>query len=287
MPDTAVYWVAKYRYEPNWGVRRHSHEFFQFFYAVDGSSLMSVADRDILLKPGTLVLIKPNVDHEIYKIMDQGHMTVHDIKFNILEERMKGKVMELPFLYEYPDEHILEKIVEMRREWKSKSPYNRELCAVLVQEILFLLLRQSSASPFKDLFSRRLEAENFSGITRQIIEYIETNYQNDFELTELADSLCYNKNYLCKVFKNNTSFTIKDYVSYMRVQKGADLICQTDLKLMEVSERVGFKDIHHFNRVFKKVTGYTPGEVRRQEEDGLYSDIQAHGRFYYRYFEKD
>ncbi len=159
-----VYWVAKYRYEPNWGVRRHSHEFFQFFYAVDGSSLMSVADTGYPSEAGMLVLIKPNVDHEIYKIMDQGHMSVHDIKFNILEERMKGKVMELPFLYEYPDEITWKKIVEMRREWKSKSPTNRELCAVLVQEILFLLLRQSSASPSRPV-QRRLEAENFSGIT--------------------------------------------------------------------------------------------------------------------------
>ncbi len=50
---------------------------------------------------------------------------------------------------------------------------------------------------------------------------------------------------------------------------------------------MGFKDIHQFNRVFKKTTGYTPGEVRRQEEDGLYSDIQAHGRFLLPYFEKD
>ncbi|NCA80788.1 MAG: AraC family transcriptional regulator, partial [Sphingobacteriia bacterium] len=103
----------------------------------------------------------------------------------------------------------------------------------------------------------------------------------------LSEYLSYNKNYLCKVFKNTTTFTIKDYVYYLRIQKAVELICQTDFKLIEVSERVGFKNIYHFNRVFKKITSYTPGEVRRQEKDGLYSDIQAHGQFYYRYFEKD
>lgn len=286
MSDVAIYWVAKYKYEKNWGVRRHNHEFFQFYYVVDGNSVMSIANRDIQIKTNMFILIKPSEDHEIYK-MKQGYLIYHDIKFNILDERLKSKVMELPTLYENPDERILEKIVEVRREWKSKCLYSKDMCAVLIQEILLLMLSQMNSNQFKDIFGRKLLAENFNGITRQIVEYIEMHYTDDFELAALADHLSYNKNYLCKVFKNTTAFTIKEYVNYLRIQKAVELICQTDLKLIEVSERVGFKNIYHFNRVFKNIAGYTPGEVRRQEKDGLYSDIQAHGQFHYRYFEKD
>lgn len=95
--------------------------------------------------------------------------------------------------------------------------------------------------------------------------------------------MSYNRNYLCNVFKNTTGYTIQNYLNTIRIQKAIDQIYHSHKPLMEISANVGFKDIHHFNRVYKAVTGQTPGFTRAQVREGIFSDLVEHGEFLYRY----
>ena len=55
-------------------------------------------------------------------------------------------------------------------------------------------------------------------------------------------------------------------------------------KISNICECTGFHDIHYFSKMFKRITGHTPGELRNRQEYDMYTDIVQHGTFVYRYY---
>lgn len=53
-----------------------------------------------------------------------------------------------------------------------------------------------------------------------------------------------------------------DYLNKVRIEKAKELLANTDLKVWEIAEKVGYKNPKHFARIFKDITGLTPNEYR-------------------------
>ena len=79
----------------------------------------------------------------------------------------------------------------------------------------------------------------------------------------MAQVLGYNKTYLCGAFKKNTHLTILDCLNTIRIRHAAELIVYSDHSLAQVADMCGFSSVSHFNRVFLKYVGVTPGQCRR------------------------
>ena len=75
-------------------------------------------------------------------------------------------------------------------------------------------------------------------------------------------------------------------MNYLRVCRAYELICYSSYSLNDISALSGFSSVHYFTSVFKKVTGKTPGEMRDLEKDAMYTAIQQHGKFSYRYYKE-
>lgn len=88
-----------------------------------------------------------------------------------------------------------------------------------------------------------------------IKKYIEDNYMNEINLDILAEELNFTPSYICRIFKNNTGIRITEYLNQVRIEKAKKLIKQTNLKVHEISEMVGFARVSYFCTTFKKVTG--------------------------------
>ena len=54
------------------------------------------------------------------------------------------------------------------------------------------------------------------------------------------------------------------YINYVRVQAATNLLKNTNLKNYEIAEKVGYQNVEHFSRIFKKLLGKTPGEYRNE-----------------------
>ena len=68
-------------------------------------------------------------------------------------------------------------------------------------------------------------------------------------------------------FKNDTGFTLIDYLNKYRIKKAMELLEHGENKIYEISENVGFSSSQYFSKVFKKYTGYTPIEYRKKISD--------------------
>ncbi|CQR47175.1 putative response regulatory protein [Paraliobacillus sp. PM-2] len=94
--------------------------------------------------------------------------------------------------------------------------------------------------------------------------YVKNHYQYKITLQTMAEELYLHQAYFSTIFKNETGENFIDYVNRVRVEEATKLIKNTDLKMKEVSNRVGFQSNSYFNKVFKKITGKSPLCLRKR-----------------------
>lgn len=94
--------------------------------------------------------------------------------------------------------------------------------------------------------------------TKQILDYIEMNYQNKISLDDIAEELKISVGYVAKVFKESTSYSVNDYLNRFRISKAIDLLKQNRYRLFEIAEQCGFSEYKYFHHVFKQYVKMSP-----------------------------
>lgn len=112
----------------------------------------------------------------------------------------------------------------------------------------------------QELYLRR----NHSAQVLRAIAYIHKHYAEDIKIRDIADSVGYSPNYLGSCFKKECGQTLVDYIHHYRITQAKRLLRATDEPLSVIVERVGFSDENYFGRIFKRMTGQSVGQFRRQ-----------------------
>ena len=285
MTNTYLFWIFMLDYSKGWGIRRHTHEYYQLYYISYGEGSLLLGNETLNLSEGMTIIIYPNQVHELFRVRE-GVLRMIDVKFYLQDPELIEEICKIPQCT-FMDRSLGELLITARDEWKSTRPFKQNLSNILLEQCLYSIIR-TQAQIHDTRFSFRqpeIRLKNLSSLARNIALYVQKNCFEELSLDQMAEELNYNKNYLCKVFKQSTGITIINYANYLRISKSLELICYTSEKLNDIAELCGFSDVHYFARIFKKMTGHTPGEMRNQNEYNMYTDILKHGKFRYRYYE--
>jgi two-component system response regulator YesN len=96
--------------------------------------------------------------------------------------------------------------------------------------------------------------------------FIHNNYHNkDLDINLICEHLNVSSSYFSKMFKNETKTTFIEYLTKLRMDKAKELLLNTDLKVYEISEKIGYEDPHYFSYNFKKKIGVKPTQYRKRE----------------------
>lgn len=97
--------------------------------------------------------------------------------------------------------------------------------------------------------------------------FIADNFSNpELSLKTVADYVGLNEKYFTTKFTQKTGSTFRDYLTRLRVEKAKNLLRITDLKVYEICESIGYHNVEHFNRMFKRLTGISPGAYRKENQ---------------------
>ncbi len=94
------------------------------------------------------------------------------------------------------------------------------------------------------------------------IGFIETNYYKKFSVSDIASEVGFERCYFSSFFKAQTGMSPHAYLSQVRVRRAATLISEEGCSVAEAAEMVGL-DIRNFARLFKKIMGKNPGEIKK------------------------
>ncbi len=97
-----------------------------------------------------------------------------------------------------------------------------------------------------------------------ILDYVENHYAEDIYLNLFAEKLKLTAAYISSYFKEKMSVNLSDYVNSFRIKKAIALMENSQNKNKDIAAMVGLQNINTFIRLFKKYTGYTPGEYKKK-----------------------
>ena len=94
------------------------------------------------------------------------------------------------------------------------------------------------------------------------LEYIREHYSKPLNLEEIADYAGISRVYLSQTFKKEVGKNIWDYLAEYRLSKAKELLLASNLKVYAIAELCGFGSPQYFNKIFKKMTGFSPYQFR-------------------------
>lgn len=153
---------------------------------------------------------------------------------------------------------ILSSLDNITKELQSPDTFSKEAAQGYLTIILKHILRfPSNSSYFSD---------NNEGHTAvyKLLDYVQSNYQNDICLKDISDYLGYTPNYISKLFSNTIGMSFKKYLFLQRTKSAESLLLNSDMTVTEIAHSVGFNDSNYFSTVFKNKYGITPSEYRRK-----------------------
>lgn len=101
-------------------------------------------------------------------------------------------------------------------------------------------------------------------IMDDVLHYIDHNYMDNLKLETIAPLFGYNSAYLGKLFTKKVGESFNSYLDRVRIRHSKQLLADEGLKVYEIAERIGYKNVDYFHKKFKKYVGESPAEYRKQ-----------------------
>lgn len=95
-------------------------------------------------------------------------------------------------------------------------------------------------------------------------QYIKKHYAGSISLSSVSDYVELSESYFSKLFVKETGETFIQYLTRYRIDKACDLLAESNMKVYEIASGVGYENVEHFSRIFKKAIGMSPNSYKRR-----------------------
>lgn len=110
------------------------------------------------------------------------------------------------------------------------------------------------------------EAGSF--IVNAALEYMRAHCTERISLANVADNVYVSQWHLSKLINRHTNQSFLELLNVMRIERAKRLLAEPSLRIHVIAEQVGYNDVAHFSKSFKKITGKNPGEYRASLGEG-------------------
>ena len=115
-----------------------------------------------------------------------------------------------------------------------------------------------------DFYAQFHSKETFSKPVLTCIEYMKNHLSEPVSLEEMGRLTDYSALHILRLFKRDTQKTPHAYLTALRMAFARELLAEDEWSIAQIAERCGFVSESHFQSLFKRQTGMTPGQYRRQ-----------------------
>ena len=252
----------------------HIHNYFEINYVASGSCTFVFEKDKRTMREGELCIIAPSSEHDLV-IDDDSTVfcimlrksTFDTTFFSLLSRKdllsyffrtiLQDDSHANYLLFFSENNKWLKQIIHnaMGESYKNDS-YSNACCISWINLLFSNLLRNYSKT--LQFYDYQMGAD-FS----LVLQYIQHNYQT-VTLASLAELFHYSEPHLCTLIKQNTGHTFTGLIKRLRLAEAIDYLTNTNLKIGEIAEKVGYNSADHFSRVFRSTYKMSPQEYRKQ-----------------------
>lgn len=247
---------------PNYEFEAHTHcDEFEIYHFIEGDLFFAFEGKRIALEAGTLIIISDSTLHRpviqnpcryhrkriLIKKDIFNRLTTDDFQlYNRLRER---KILLLPpqMVKALGIDRLL---TDIEQALSQRTDYE-DFCALIT--LFSLLIKAEKNSEHFDYVGLHTHSKKVD----ELIQYIDTHLSEDLSYHILSEHLYISEKSLYKLFKNETGFTLSNYINERRIIR-AQTILNAGGSANDAATAAGFKDYSVFYRSFLRKTGITP-----------------------------
>lgn len=114
----------------------------------------------------------------------------------------------------------------------------------------------------------QLDVNRNSQKMKQAVEYIGQNYASDLNMAVVSNYISMNYSLFSYSFKQYTGSNFVNYLKDIRMREAKRLLAETDMRIIDISQAVGYENEKHFMKIFKSSCGVSPSEYRKNMQQG-------------------
>lgn len=247
------------------GYPMHWHEFYEIDIVLGGECEFTINGVKYNLQKGQISFLSP-IDFHSLSIINNSENFVH---YNIMfyGEFISDTVTmllnhaKLPLVAE-PNSDAFKQIVEYCETLIKNENRCSHLTKYYLKNILeCLVIDILNCTPIKN----GVVSENIIYV-RKALKYIQDNFTVSLTPKDVAAHCGFSQSHMTKIFKEFTGMTFHDYILQLRCRYARNLICSTDIKLLDICFESGFNSFSQFSRNFRYLYGISPGAYRKKFE---------------------
>ena len=266
------------KWEQNYGPEiegmLHFHNYLEIGYCYWGNGKVTVEETDINYKGGINTIIPQNIPHTTkshgdsickweYLFIDIENFVRQEMQFKrLLPEEVIKRINKQGYVIQWNQNKMLTSIIQnIMNEYREQKPYYKEAVKGYLKALVIELLRIS-----EDMSSATtLDEKRLNSYIEKSVNYISAHYSEDIKMQAVADICGLSESHFRRIFEESMSMKPLDYLNMVRIDKACELIQNEEIAMEEVGFRVGYQTPSTFNRNFKKLTGKTPYQWKKEE----------------------
>ncbi|MBR2568117.1 MAG: response regulator [Paenibacillus sp.] len=127
-------------------------------------------------------------------------------------------------------------------------------------------LLYEACSSLMDSYRQQSSEHRGNSYVEQAIVFIRNHLHTGITLQQVAREVHLNPNHFSEVFKRETGQNYIDFVTRERIERAAEILKNSEMKISQVARAVGYEDMKYFSQLFKKFTCMTPSEFRSESQ---------------------
>lgn len=248
----------------------HWHEEFEIVYLLEECITVGLNSEVHALNPRDILLISPGEVHYFLPQPRQVRRIIVQFSPTIFESSaalMRNCHFTAPFIPAGPGsaslhDQLEQQILTAQAEFTAKQAGFQLAIKARLFDLVTILLRQIPLERYSaEKKNKQLQTLSF---LEQSLRYIETNYQRNITLAEVAAATGFSVYHFARFFKTATGMTFIQYYNHFRTAKVVGELSNTNDSLTVIAYRSGFNSIQNFNRVFKQLKGCSPSMYKKQ-----------------------
>lgn len=247
----------------------HQHEELEISYIITGSGTRVIGDVVEVFSRGEVIFLPSKMPHG-WSFNDYDHDDTGKIEnITIIFPEVLLNTLQRSF----PE--LKESIAALKHKKQSVSLEGNTLQTV--QELMKKMVHQNNIERLSSFFQlisiigntheahvvgSQFRKNKVAAKMQEINRYMVNNFQREISLEMVAKHVAMNRSAFCSFFKREQGKSFFSALAEFRINCSCAMLVQTEMSIADICYAVGFNDIPHYNRTFKKQKGISPKNYR-------------------------
>jgi len=253
--ELETYWCRMVfnRWE-KWNFSSHCHSFFELHLSVYGEGVLEVDGRELVISPGTFLLIPPDKLHRKVRVSEDFEKFVWGFYVHEKEAaEMLAQACE-NIAVQTADARMMEAIAILLENAGSEQYGGYSVVRNEMYYIFLTLMRQMTG-----IKNDRFVPPVKSGFRSEMIcKFIEDNLAVDLDASAVAANFSISERQLNRICQSENGMSFREMKVHIRMERIRNLLAATELSVEEIAARTGFADRYSLSKFFKKWEGMSP-----------------------------